>query len=142
VTPSIRTGGIALAAASLLTLLVLHRTPASVVDAATAGLQQALYFVTLPAFGLLAGGYAATDRPYGAVPLFVLGSYVGTFGLGLVFGTLLTPGPAGPLLAVGLLLSSLAVVTLVASAGRLVAVLGFASLEPTDSVDGDGGQSR
>jgi hypothetical protein len=125
-------GGGALAVGSLVVLLVLHRTPESVLAAATTGPRPALYFVALPALGLLAGGYAAIGGPYAAVPLFALGSYLGVFGLGLALGSLLAPPPAGGLLATGLVLLSLAVVALVSSIRRSAAVVRFDALGPVD----------
>lgn len=117
------TGGGALVIGYLLVLLVLYRNPASGLEAATVNPQSVLYFVVLPVVGLLAGIYASVGGPYGAVPLFVLGSYLGIFGLALTLGYLLAPTPMGLPLVVGIVLLPLSIVALVASVLQLVASL-------------------
>jgi len=47
--------------------------------------QGRLFFVALPAFGLLSGAYAAVGGPFGAVGLFVAGSYLAVIGLTVGF---------------------------------------------------------
>lgn len=118
-------GGAALLLGFLIVLATLYRDPASGLATATVGPGAVFYFLVLPAAGLLCGGYVLLNGPYSGVPLFVLGSYLGVFGLGLLFGSLLAPGTDGLVLGVGLLLSGLATVALVASAWRLGAALGF-----------------
>jgi hypothetical protein len=102
-------GGAALLLGFLVVLVTLYREPASGVAAATASPGAVLYCIVLPAAGLLAGAYVSLGGPYSGVPLFLLGSYLGLFGLGL-------------------LLSGLATVALVASAWWLAAVLRLGSV--------------
>jgi hypothetical protein len=120
-------GGGALAIGSLLVLLVLYRDPASGIAAGTRGLQPAVYFLVLPVLGLLAGLYAAIGGPYGTVLLFLLGTYVGVFGLALTLGGLLTAGPVGFPLVVGLALLPLSLLALVSSLLRWATSLGLDS---------------
>jgi len=114
-------------------LLVLYRNPARLLDAATMGAATALYFVVLPVAGLLAGVYAYTDGPYGVVPLFLLGSYLGVFGLGLTLGSVLGTNPIGISLGVGVVLLVLSLVALVASVLRTTASVPLDSLRPSSN---------
>lgn len=114
-------GGAVLVTGFLVVLLVLYRDPVSGVDAATDGVATVVYFVVLPVAGLLAGVYAYADGPYSAVPLFLLGSYLGVFGLALTLGSALGPNLLGIPLGVGVLLLSLSLVALVASVLRTTA---------------------
>lgn len=122
------TGGGALLLGFLVVLAMLYRDPASGLAAATATPGAVLYFLILPAAGLLAGGYAYLDGPYSGLSLFLLGGYLGLFGLGLLFGNLLAPRSDLLLLGVGLVLSGFATVALVASAWRLAAALQLGSI--------------
>jgi len=124
----IETDGGTLVIGFVLVLGVLYRHPASGVEAATADPASLLYFAVLPVLGLVTGVYAALDGPYSTVPAFVLGSYLGVFGLALVFGTLLSPNPVGITTWIGLVLLALAVVALVASLLRVAASLRFGGL--------------
>jgi uncharacterized membrane protein len=114
-------GGAALVAGFLVVLFVLYRDPVSGLDAATNGVATVVYFVVLPAAGVLAGVYAYTDGPYSVVPLFLLGSYLGVFGLALMLGSVLGPNPIGLPLGIGIVLLSLSLVVLVASVLRSTA---------------------
>jgi hypothetical protein len=124
----IETDGGTLVIGFVLVLAVLYRHPARGVEAATAAPASLLYFAVLPVLGLVAGVYAALDGPYSTVPVFVLGSYLGVFGLALVFGTLLSPNPVGIITWTGLVLLALAVVALVASLLRVATSLRFGGL--------------
>lgn len=113
-------GGAALVAGYLVTIGVLYaKDPAGAVDAATAGAGATVYFVVLPALGLVSGIYAYAGGPYSGVALFALGSYLGVVGVGLTFGTLVAASTSAVLLAAGLTLVVLAVVAIVASLLRL-----------------------
>lgn len=114
-------GGIALTVGFLLVVLVLYRDPARGFEAATAGLQSALYFLVFPALGLLAGIYTYAGGPFSAVGSFLLGSYLGIVGLALTFGALLTRTPVGLPLAVGVIILPLGVVAVVTSLLQLLA---------------------
>ena len=126
-------GGTALVAGFLVVLLVLYRDPVRGLDAATAGAATILYFVVLPVAGLLAGVYAYSDGPYGVVPLFLLGSYLGMFGLGLTLGSVLGTNPIGISLGVGVVLLVLSLVALVASVLRTTASVPLDSLRPSSN---------
>ena len=118
-------GGAALVAGYLVTFGVLYaRNPAGAIDAATAGAGATAYFVVLPALGLGAGIYAYAGGPYSGGPLFGFGSYLGVFGVGLTFGTLVAESVSPVLLAAGLALVALGVVAIVASLLRLVGAVG------------------
>ena len=107
-------GGAALVGGFLLVIGVLYaRNPAGAVDAATAGFGAAAYFVVLPALGVAAGIYAYVGGPYSGIPLFCLGSYLGVFGIGLVFGTLVAESTSTPLLVGGIAAGILAIVAIV-----------------------------
>jgi hypothetical protein len=121
-------GGTALVAGFLVVLLVLYRDPVRGLDAATI-----LYFVVLPVAGLLAGVYAYSDGPYGVVPLFLLGSYLGMFGLGLTLGSVLGTNPIGISLGVGVVLLVLSLVALVASVLQTTASVPLDSLRPSSN---------
>lgn len=123
-------GGGALVLGFVLVLAALYRNPTSGLAAATADPQSLFYFLVLPVVGLLAGGYSYLGGPFNAIPLFLLGSYLGVFGLALTFGTLLAPDPFGILLGLGLLLLTLSVVALVASVKRLAAFLQIGTNSP------------
>lgn len=114
-------GGVSLVLGFLLVLVVLYQDPATDVADLTGGLQPALYFLVLPLLGVIAGVYAHFEGPYSGVPEFVFGSYLGVFGLAITLRSLLSPAPAGLALVVGLVLSALAVVSLVASLVRVAA---------------------
>ncbi len=107
-------GGAALVAGFLVVLLVLYRDPGSGVAAATQSVTSVVYFVVLPLTGLLAGVYAYADGPYSSLPLFLLGSYLGVFGLALTAGSVLRPNPIGLPLGIGLVLLGLSLVALLA----------------------------
>ena len=118
-------GGAALFAGFVVVLGVLYaRTPATAIDTATSGVGATVYFVVLPALGLAAGLYAYVGGPYSGIPLFCLGSYLGVFGVGLTFGTLVAASPSIPLLVGGVALVALAVVAIVASLLRLFGSVG------------------
>jgi len=121
-------GGAALAVGFLLAVAVLYREPVSGWNAATAGVASAVYFLALPAAGLLAGVYAYIDGPYSAAPLFLLGSYLGVFGIALTLGTALRATPIGVYLGVGAVLLALSLVALVASVLRATAAVPLDSL--------------
>ncbi|MEF8825300.1 MAG: hypothetical protein V5A27_03015 [Halapricum sp.] len=108
-------GGSALLAGFSMIVLVLYRNPVSGVDAATNGVATVVYFILLPVAGFLAGVYAYADGPYSVVPLFLLGSYLGVFGLALALGSVLSPNPIGLPLGIGIVLLSLSLVALMAS---------------------------
>lgn len=110
-----------------LVVALLFRDPESALAAATAGPEAAAYFLALPTLGVVAGLYASLDGPLASAALFAFGSYLGVFGLGLTFGTLLSPAPVGPPLGVGLLGLALAVTALAASVLELASVLGPAA---------------
>ncbi|MEF8840229.1 MAG: hypothetical protein V5A62_01200 [Haloarculaceae archaeon] len=114
-------GGTALVAGFVVVLVVLYRDPVSGLDAATDGAATVAYFVVLPVAGLLAGVYAYSDGPYSVVPLFLLGSYLGVFGLALTLGSVLGPNPIGLPLGIGIVLLSLSLVAVVASVLRSTA---------------------
>jgi len=124
-------GGAALGAGFLTVLIVLYRDPVSGWDAATGGVATVVYFVVLPVAGLLAGVYAYTDGPYSVVPLFLLGSYLGVFGLGLALGSVLGTNPIGVTAGAGLLLSLLSLVALMAGVLRTTASVPVDSLRPS-----------
>lgn len=122
------TGGGALVVGYSTVLVAVHRTPTSAFETATGSLGPALYFLVLPAIGLLGGIYASRDGPFGAVPLFVFGSYLGFFGIALSFGALLSAEPAGISLVVGLLGVLCATLALVAGLVQVGSFLPFAAL--------------
>ncbi|WP_152420656.1 hypothetical protein [Halorubrum tebenquichense] len=108
------TGGGALVVGYSIVLVAVYRTPASAFETTTGSLGAALYFLVLPAAGILGRIYAYRGGPFGAVPLFVLGSYLGFFGIALSFGALLSAAPVGiPLVGglLGVLCATLALVT-------------------------------
>lgn len=121
----IETDGGALAVGFVLVLGLLYRHPVRGLDAATADPGSFLYFVVLPVVGLISGVYAALDGPYSTIPVFGLGSYLGVFGLALVFGTLLSPNPVGITTGIGIALLALSVVALVASLLRVTRAFRF-----------------
>lgn len=100
------------------------RNPAAAIDTATSGVGAMVYFVVLPILGLSSGLYAYTGGPYGGIPLFCLGSYLGIFGVGLAFGTLVAGSPSILLLIGGVTLVALAMVAIVASLLRLFGSVG------------------
>ena len=123
-------GSYALTVGFLLVLAVLYRNPANGLEAATVGLQSVLYFLVLPAVGILAGVYTAVDGPYHTALLFFLGSYLGVFGLALTFGGLLASDSVGHSLWIGLALLPLSVTALLASLQPLAASLPLGVLHP------------
>jgi hypothetical protein len=108
------TGG-ALVVGFLVVLLLLFRDPHAGLDLASSGVSALLYFAVLPLVGVAVGLYTYTAGSYHTVPLFLLASYLGVFGLALTLGSLLSPDPIGPALVVGLVLLPLAVLALVGS---------------------------
>lgn len=118
-----QTGGGALLLGFVLVFGVLYRDPSHGLDAATAEPAAAVYFLVLPALGLLAGVYASLDAPHGSVPLFVFGSYLGLVGLALAVGGALAATPSGLAVGVGLVVLALAVAALVASVLSVTASL-------------------
>lgn len=119
-------GGAALFAGFVVVVGVLYaRSPATAIDTATSGLGAVIYFVVLPILGLAAGAYAYAGGPYSGIPLFCLGSYLGVFGVGLAFGTLVATSPSIPLVIGGVTLVALAVVAIVASLLRLLGSAGI-----------------
>jgi hypothetical protein len=114
-------GGSALVAGFSMIVLVLYRNPVSGVDAATDGVTTVVYFILLPVAGFGAGVYAYADGPYSVVPLFLLGSYLGVFGLGLMLGSVLSSTPLGLPFALGVVLLVLSLVALVTSVSRTIA---------------------
>ncbi|WP_241658426.1 hypothetical protein [Halorubrum sp. BOL3-1] len=122
-----RVGGGALVVGYVLVLALLFRDPGGALAAATAGPEAAAYFLVLPTLGVIAGLYAFLDGPLASAALFAFGSYLGVFGLGLAFGTLLSPAPVSLPLGVGLLGLALAVAALAASVLELASVLGPAA---------------
>lgn len=109
-------GGAALVGGFLVVIGVLYaRDPAGAIAAATSSVGATVYFVVLPVLGLAAGRYAYISGPYSGVPLFCFGSYLGVFGVGLAFGTLVAESPSIFLLIGGVTLVVLAVVAIVAS---------------------------
>jgi hypothetical protein len=115
-------GGSALLVGFLGVLLVLYRDPVSGWATATGGVATVAYFLVLPVAGLLAGVYAIADGPYSVVPQFLLGSYLGVVGLGLLL--------AGAVGATPIWLLGSGVAFLLLSLGALVASV----LESTASV--------
>jgi uncharacterized membrane protein len=124
-----KVGGGALVAGFLGVLLTLYRDPVNGIAAATDGIATIVYFVVLPAAGLLAGVYAYADTRYSVVPLFLLGSYLGVFGLALILGSVLGPNRIGLPLGVGVALLSLSLVALVASVLRSIGSVRFDFLQ-------------
>jgi hypothetical protein len=114
-------GGSALVAGFSMIVLVLYRNPVSGVDAATDGVTTVVYFILLPVAGFGAGVYAYADGPYSVVPLFLLGSYLGVFGLGLMLGSVLSSTPVGLPFVLGVVLLVLSLVALVTSVSRTIA---------------------
>lgn len=119
-------GGVALAAGFLLVAAVLYRNPADGLAAATATASAVVYFLALPATGLLAGAYVVAGGRYAAPLLIAFGSYLGVFGVGVALWSLLTADSPLVLSAVGATVAALSVVALVAGARRLVGSLGVA----------------
>lgn len=107
----------------LLLLLLLYRTPDQAIESATVNVQSIVYFVFLPLAGLLGGAYVYSGGSYASVLLFVLGSYLGVFGLALSIGTLLSGTPLQPPLVVGVVLLVLAVLAVGASLVRSFSVV-------------------
>ena len=64
---------------------------------------------------LLGSVYADAHGPNSVVPLFLLGSYLGVFGLELMLGSVLGSTPIGLPLGIGVVLLSLSLVALVTS---------------------------
>jgi hypothetical protein len=114
-------GGSALVAGFSMIVFVLYRNPVSGIDAATDGVTTVVYFILLPVAGVLAGVYAYADAPYSVVPLLLLGSYLGVFGLGLMLGSVLGSTPIGLPLGIGVVLLLLSLVALVTSVLRTTA---------------------
>jgi hypothetical protein len=123
------TGGKALTIGFLLVVSVLYRDPTSALETVTASFQSGLYFLAFPIAGILAGVYAHVGGAYSAVLMFLSGSYLGVFGLALMFGGLLSPDPIGLLVGTGIVILVLAVVTLTGSLLRLTAFFRFESLD-------------
>ena len=123
-------GGSALVAGFLIIVFVLYRDPVSGVDAATEGVATVVYFILLPVAGFLAGVYAYADGPYSVVPLFLLGSYLGVFGLGLTLGSVLGSTPVGLPRGIGVVPLSLSLVALVTSVLRTAASVPLDVLRP------------
>jgi len=126
-------GGAALVVGFLVVVLVLYRDPVAGWNAATDGVATAVYFLVLPVAGILAGAYAYADGPYSVPPLFLLGSYLGVFGIALTLGTLLGPNPVGVHLGVGVVLLGLSLVALVASVLRTIGSVPLDSLGPSSN---------
>jgi len=121
---------VALLSGYLLVLAVLFRDPSAALAAATATPAAAVYFLVLPAGGLLAAGYAALDGPAAVLPAGLAGTYLGVVGVGLAVRAALAPG-AGPLVGVaGVAAAALAVVALVAGAVDVFGGVGLGSLAP------------
>mgnify|MGYP006875060498 FL=1 len=119
-------GSAALVGGFLLLIGVLYgRNPAVAIDAATASVGATVYFVVLPVLGVLAGIYAYAGGPHGGLPLFAFGSYLGVFGVGVAFGTLVAASTSPVLLAAGFALVALGVVAVVTSVLRLVGAVGI-----------------
>ncbi|MFB6111731.1 MAG: hypothetical protein ABEJ35_04250 [Halobacteriaceae archaeon] len=121
-------GGLALLAGCLLALLLSLGFLGPAGGAPTDGVATLTYFIVLPVAGLLGGAYAYFEGPYSGLPLFVLGSYMGVFGLGLSLTTGLSRRPSGILLGAGLLILAFAVTAVVAS------VFSVVSAAPSPSV--------
>jgi len=114
-----RLGGYLTAAGYLLVLALLFRDPSRGLAAAGTA-QGLLFFVVLPAFGLLSGVYAALGGPFGGVGLFVAGSYLGVVGLTLGFALV----PVPPLVSLlGFVLFGCALLGVLASLQALWAYL-------------------
>lgn len=118
-------GGALIAGFALLAVTLYGRDPSGAFGAATADVQGAVYFLVLPALGLSAGVFAYAGGPYAGVPLFVFGSYLGVFGVGVTFGALVTTAPSAALVGVGVALVALAVTALVASLLRVAGAIGL-----------------
>ena len=122
------TGGTALVVGYSIVLVAIYRTPTSAFETATGSFGPTLYFLALPAAGILGGIYAYRDGPFGAAALFVLGSYLGFFGIALSFGALLSANPVGIPLGVGLLGVLCATLALVAGVLQVATFLPFGAL--------------
>lgn len=101
-----------LAAGFTAMLALLYRDPAAGIAAATVDGWAVISFVVLPAAGLLAGAYVAADGPYETVLRVVFGTYLGIVGIGVTFGSLLSPNPNVAFLFAGLAMLGSAVVAL------------------------------
>lgn len=122
-------GGSALVVGFLLVLAVLFRDPVSGLQAAFVAPHSVLYFLVFPVVGLGSGVYVYADGTYSGIALFLPGSYLGVFGVALIFGGLLTPNQGTPLVGVGIILLSSAIVSITASIRRFVSA--YRSTVPT-----------
>lgn len=104
-------GGRLTAVGYLIVFALLFRDPSRGLAAAGTA-QGQLFFIALPAFGLLSGVYAAFGGPFGAVGLFVAGSYLAV--IGLTFGFVLVPVSL-PVSLLGLVLFGCALTAVLAS---------------------------
>lgn len=117
-----RLGGRLTAAGYLVVFALLFREPSRGLAAAGTA-RGLLWFVGLPALGLLSGAYAAFGGPFGGVGLFVAGSYLGVVGLTLGFALVPVSLPVSLL---GLVLFGCALTAVLAS---LRALWGYVSEE-------------
>jgi hypothetical protein len=117
-----RLGGRITAVGYLVVLGLLFRDPSRGLAAAGTA-QGRLFFLALPASGLLSGVYAAFDGPFGGVGLFIAGSYLAVVGLALAFALVPVSLPVSLL---GLVLFGCALTAVLAS---LRALWGYVSEE-------------
>jgi len=117
--------GGALVVGFVLLLTVLYAPdPGSALDRATASVGAAAYFLVLPTIGVAAGVYAYAGGPYAGGLAFAMGSYLGVFGIGLGFGTLVATGTSTPLLLGGITIVGCALTAIVGTVWELVDSIG------------------
>lgn len=83
-----RTGGIAVIVGYVLVFGLLVLDPATGFATATTSLANVLFFLGLPALGILAGIYAILEGSFSAFGLFVFSNYLAVIGVGLSLLTL------------------------------------------------------
>jgi hypothetical protein len=83
-----KTGGLAVVVGHVLVFVLVFLDPAAGVATATAGLGNVVFFLGLPALGVLAGLYATVEGSFSAFGLFVFSNYLAILGVGLSLLTL------------------------------------------------------
>lgn len=112
-----RAGGIATAAGYALVFVLMFRHPIRALDAVNADLPGTIYFVGIPAAGVLAGAYASRDGPGSAAVLVLAGPV-------LVWFAVVRPiGPIEAELPVAVVLGLVLVLGLLGTAAGVLAAL-------------------
>jgi hypothetical protein len=116
-----RAAGAALLIGHAVVVAILYRDPATGIRQATRGIPAVVYFLLLPAGGMVSGGYALLGGSHSSVFVFVSGSYLGVVGIALA----LEGVASAPIALAGVGVFVLSVVAIVASVRSFVAFLGL-----------------